>query len=28
VTPVRGVFYGGGEHSLTVSVDVDRIASD
>jgi transglutaminase-like putative cysteine protease len=25
VTPVRGVFYGGGEHSLTVSVDVDRI---
>lgn len=27
VTPVRGVFYGGGEHSLAVSVDVDRIAS-
>ncbi|MEA3640213.1 MAG: transglutaminase family protein [Lamprobacter sp.] len=26
VTPVRGVFYGGGEHSLAVSVDVDRIA--
>lgn len=25
VTPVRGVFYGGGEHSLTVAVDVDRI---
>ena len=25
VTPVRGVFYGGGEHSLTVSVDVDRL---
>lgn len=27
VTPVRGVFYGGGEHSLAVSVDVDRIAA-
>jgi transglutaminase-like putative cysteine protease len=26
VTPVRGVFYGGGEHELSVSVDVDRIA--
>lgn len=25
VTPVRGVFYGGGEHSLTVAVDVDRM---
>jgi transglutaminase-like putative cysteine protease len=25
VTPVRGVFYGGGEHELTVSVDVDRL---
>jgi len=25
VTPVRGVFYGGGEHSLKVSVDVDRL---
>jgi transglutaminase-like putative cysteine protease len=25
VTPVRGVFYGGGEHNLTVSVDVDRL---
>jgi transglutaminase-like putative cysteine protease len=25
VTPVRGVFYGGGEHELKVSVDVDRI---
>jgi transglutaminase-like putative cysteine protease len=25
VTPVRGVFYGGGEHSLAVSVDVDRV---
>ena len=25
VTPVRGVFYGGGEHELTVAVDVDRI---
>lgn len=27
VTPVRGVFYGGGEHDLTVSVDVDRLGS-
>lgn len=25
VTPVRGVFYGGGEHELSVAVDVDRI---
>jgi transglutaminase-like putative cysteine protease len=25
VTPVRGVFYGGGEHRLDVSVDVDRV---
>lgn len=25
VTPVRGVFYGGGEHHLEVEVDVDRI---
>jgi transglutaminase-like putative cysteine protease len=25
VTPVRGVFYGGGEHQLSVAVDVDRI---
>jgi transglutaminase-like putative cysteine protease len=25
VTPVRGVFYGGGEHELKVAVDVDRI---
>ncbi len=25
VTPVRGVFYGGGENSLRVSVDVDRL---
>lgn len=24
VTPVRGVFYGGGEHQLSVAVDVDR----
>lgn len=24
VTPVRGVFYGGGEHRLEVEVDVDR----
>jgi transglutaminase-like putative cysteine protease len=28
VTPVRGVFYGGGEHSLEVSVDVDRLVPD
>jgi transglutaminase-like putative cysteine protease len=27
VTPVRGVFYGGGEHQLTVAVDVDRLAA-
>jgi transglutaminase-like putative cysteine protease len=26
VTPVRGVFYGGGEHRLSVAVDVDRMA--
>ena len=26
VTPVRGVFYGGGEHQLSVAVDVDRLA--
>ncbi|MBN2886741.1 MAG: transglutaminase family protein [Chromatiaceae bacterium] len=25
VTPVRGVLYGGGEHSLSVSVDVERL---
>jgi transglutaminase-like putative cysteine protease len=25
VTPLRGVFYGGGEHELEVAVDVDRI---
>ncbi|MGB5737159.1 MAG: transglutaminase family protein [Thiohalocapsa sp.] len=25
VTPVRGVFYGGGEHQLMVAVDVDRL---
>lgn len=24
VTPIRGVFYGGGEHRLEVEVDVDR----
>jgi transglutaminase-like putative cysteine protease len=24
VTPLRGVFYGGGEHELEVQVDVDR----
>jgi len=28
VTPLRGVFYGGGEHSLAVSVDVDRLTTD
>jgi transglutaminase-like putative cysteine protease len=25
VTPVRGVFYGGGAHELTIAVDVNRI---
>ena len=25
VTPLRGVFYGGGEHQLEVAVDVDRV---
>jgi transglutaminase-like putative cysteine protease len=25
VTPLRGVFYGGGEHALAVAVDVDRL---
>jgi transglutaminase-like putative cysteine protease len=25
VTPVRGIFYGGGTHELQVAVDVDRI---
>jgi len=25
VTPVRGVFYGGGEHRLSIAVDVDRV---
>jgi transglutaminase-like putative cysteine protease len=25
VTPVKGVLYGGGEHKLTVSVDVERL---
>jgi transglutaminase-like putative cysteine protease len=25
VTPVRGVFYGGGEHTLKIAVDVDRV---
>lgn len=25
VTPVRGVFYGGGQHRLEVEVDVDRL---
>lgn len=25
VTPLRGVFYGGGEHELEVEVDVDRV---
>lgn len=28
VTPVRGVFYGGGEHTLTVGVDMDRLEPD
>ncbi len=28
VTPVRGVFYGGGEHRLEVQVDVDRMAEE
>jgi transglutaminase-like putative cysteine protease len=27
VTPVRGVFYGGGHHELNVAVDVDRVLS-
>lgn len=27
VTPLRGVFYGGGEHGLEVAVDVDRVES-
>ncbi len=26
VTPLRGVFYGGGAHKLTVAVDVDRMS--
>jgi transglutaminase-like putative cysteine protease len=26
VTPLRGVFYGGGEHRLEVRVDVDRVS--
>ncbi len=26
VTPVRGVFYGGGAHNLTIAVDVNRLA--
>lgn len=25
VTPMRGIFYGGGTHDLTVAVDVDRL---
>jgi transglutaminase-like putative cysteine protease len=25
VTPLRGVFYGGGAHTLEVAVDVDRV---
>jgi len=25
VTPMRGIFYGGGAHDLTVAVDVDRL---
>jgi len=27
VTPMRGIFYGGGAHDLTVAVDVDRISA-
>jgi transglutaminase-like putative cysteine protease len=27
VTPLRGVFYGGGDHQLAVAVDVDRVIS-
>jgi transglutaminase-like putative cysteine protease len=27
VTPVRGVFYGGGEHTLSIAVDVHRVDS-
>jgi transglutaminase-like putative cysteine protease len=27
VMPVRGVFYGGGEHQLSVAVDVDRLTA-
>lgn len=27
VTPMRGIFYGGGTHDLTVAVDVNRIES-
>lgn len=26
VTPLRGIFYGGGTHTLTVAVDVNRLA--
>jgi transglutaminase-like putative cysteine protease len=28
VTPLRGVFYGGGEHELEVAVDVDRVGAE
>jgi transglutaminase-like putative cysteine protease len=28
VTPMRGIFYGGGGHELTVAVDVNRIADE
>lgn len=27
VTPLRGIFYGGGQHELHVAVDVDRMTS-
>jgi len=25
VTPLRGVFYGGGAHELSIAVDVNRV---
>jgi transglutaminase-like putative cysteine protease len=27
VTPLRGIFYGGGQHDLRVAVDVNRVTS-